>query len=144
MESYIIEGGKKLEGRVNISGSKNASLPIMAAAILNAGTTTLYNVPDIYDVKIMINILENIGCRIYRNKDKVVIDSRKVNDTVIPDVLMRQMRSSVMLVGAVIGRKRQCNFSYPGGCEIGARPIDLHMRAFRKMNINVRENRGYI
>ena len=144
MESYIIEGGKKLEGRVNISGSKNASLPIMAASILNAGTTTLYNVPDIYDVKIMINILENIGCRIYRNKDKVVIDSRKVNDTVIPDVLMRQMRSSVMLVGAVIGRKRQCNFSYPGGCEIGARPIDLHMRAFRKMNINVRENRGYI
>ena len=144
MESYIIEGGKKLEGRVNISGSKNASLPIMAAAILNAGTTTLYNVPDIYDVKIMINILENIGCKNYRNKDKVVIDSRKVNDTVIPDVLMRQMRSSVMLVGAVIGRKRQCNFSYPGGCEIGARPIDLHMRAFRKMNINVRENRGYI
>ena len=144
MESYIIEGGKKLEGRVNISGSKNATLPIMAAAILNAGTTTLYNVPDIYDVKIMINILENIGCKIYKNKDKVVIDSRKVNDTVIPDVLMRQMRSSVMLVGAVIGRKRQCNFSYPGGCEIGARPIDLHMRAFRKMNINVRENRGYI
>ena len=144
MESYIIEGGQKLEGRVCISGSKNATLPIMAASILNCGTTTLYNVPDIYDVKIMINILENIGCRIYRNKDKVVIDARSVNDTVIPDFLMRQMRSSVMLVGAIIGRKKQCNFSYPGGCEIGARPIDLHMRAFRKMNINVRENRGYI
>lgn len=144
MESYIIEGGKKLEGKVNISGSKNATLPIMAASILNEGTTTLYNVPDIYDVKIMINILENIGCRIYRNKDKLVIDSRNVTDIVIPDVLMRQMRSSVMLVGAVIGRKRECNFSYPGGCEIGARPIDLHIRSFRKMNINVRENSGYI
>ncbi len=144
MESYIINGGNKLEGRVNISGSKNATLPIMAASILNEGTTTLYNVPDIYDVKIMINILENVGCKIYRNRDKVVIDSRNVSDTVIPDVLMRQMRSSVMLVGAVIGRKRQCNFSYPGGCEIGARPIDLHMRAFRKLNVNVRENSGYI
>lgn len=140
----MIEGGQRLEGKVSISGSKNATLPIMAASILNGGTTTLYNVPDIYDVKIMINILENIGCRIYRNKDKVVIDSRNINDTVIPDVLMRQMRSSVMLVGAIIGLKKRCNFSYPGGCEIGARPIDLHMRAFRKMNVNVRENRGYI
>lgn len=144
MESYIIEGGNRLEGKVNISGSKNATLPIMAASILNEGTTTLYNVPDIYDVKIMINILENVGCRIYRNGNKVVIDSRRVTDTIIPDVLMRQMRSSVMLVGAVIGRKRKCNFSYPGGCEIGARPIDLHMRAFRKLNVNVRENSGYI
>lgn len=113
MESYIIEGGNELNGEVYISGSKNATLPIMGAAILNKGITTLNNVPDIYDVRIMENILEYLGCKIYRNSDKIVIDSSMVNKFTIPEVLMRQMRSSVMLVGAIIGRTKKCVFSYP-------------------------------
>lgn len=113
----MIEGGNHLEGSVNISGSKNATLPIMAACILNKGTTTLTNVPDIYDVKIMENILEHLGCKIYRNKDKIVINSKDLVNNNIPEVLMRQMRSSVMLVGAIIGRCQKAVFSYPGGYE---------------------------
>lgn len=144
MESYIIEGGKRLEGEVNISGSKNATLPIMAACILNKGINTLYNVPNIYDVYIMENILEYLGCKIYRNNDKIVIDSSNISKYSIPEFLMRKMRSSVMLVGAIIGRMDKCIFSYPGGCEIGARPIDLHINAFRKLDIQVKEEGGYI
>ncbi len=144
MDSYIIEGGRKLEGQIDISGSKNATLPIMAACILTKGINTLYNVPDIYDVSIMVNILEYLGCKIYRNNDKIVIDSRNINKCSIPEVLMRKMRSSVMLVGAIIGRMKECVFSYPGGCEIGARPIDLHINAFRKLDIQVKEDGGYI
>ena len=144
MESYIIEGGKRLEGEVNISGSKNATLPIMAACVLNKGINTLYNVPNIYDVYIMENILEYLGCKIYRNNDKIVIDSSNISKYSIPEFLMRKMRSSVMLVGAIIGRMDKCIFSYPGGCEIGARPIDLHINAFRKLDIQVKEEGGYI
>ena len=144
MESYIIEGGNRLEGQIDISGSKNATLPIMAACVLNNGINTLYNVPNIQDVVIMENILEYLGCKIYRNSDKIVIDSSSINKFSIPEVLMRQMRSSVMLVGAIIGRMSECIFSYPGGCEIGARPIDLHINAFRKLNVLVKEEGGYI
>lgn len=144
MDSYIIEGNNRLEGEVDISGSKNATLPIMAACVLTKGINTLYNVPDIYDVSIMVNILEYLGCKIYRNNDKIVIDSRNISKCSIPEVLMRKMRSSVMLVGAIIGRMNECVFSYPGGCEIGARPIDLHINAFRKLDIQVKEDGGYI
>jgi UDP-N-acetylglucosamine 1-carboxyvinyltransferase len=143
LESYIIEGGKRLEGEVDISGSKNATLPIMAACVLNKGINTLYNVPNIYDVYIMENILEYLGCKIYRNNDKIVIDSSNISKYSIPEFLMRKMRSSVMLVGAIIGRMDKCIFSYPGGCEIGARPIDLHINAFRKLDIQVKEEGGY-
>lgn len=144
MDSYVIEGGRKLEGEINISGSKNATLPIMASCILNKGINTLYNVPNIYDVYIMENILEYLGCKIYRNNDKIVIDSSNITKYSIPEVLMRKMRSSVMLVGAIIGRMNKCIFSYPGGCEIGARPIDLHINSFRKLDIQVKEEGGYI
>ena len=144
MESYLIKGGNKLLGEVNISGSKNATLPIMAASILNEGTTILRNVPDIYDVQIMENILEYLGCKIIKTNDKIIINSNNIDKYNIPEVLMRQMRSSVMLVGAIISRMKKCVFSYPGGCEIGARPIDIHLNAFKKLNISVREDSGNI
>lgn len=144
MASYIINGGKKLEGEVDISGSKNASLPIIAATLLNKGITKLYNVPNIHDVKIMLKILKVLGCKIKKNSDKIIIDSRKINTREIPDELMNQMRSSVILAGALISRNKEAVFSYPGGCDIGARPIDLHLEGFRKIGINIDENSGYI
>jgi len=144
MASYIIEGGKKLEGEVNISGSKNASLPIMAASILSGETTTLYNVPNIYDTQTTAKILKILGCNVTRKNGKVIIDSQNMQSKEIPDELMRKMRSSVVLAGALIGRFREATFSYPGGCDIGTRPIDLHLKGFEKLGIKIEENNGFI
>lgn len=129
MSTYIINGGSKLEGEVLVSGSKNASLPILAATVLNNGITKLYNVPNIHDTKVMLEILKYLGCKVKRNSDKIVIDARTIKHYEIPEELMRKMRSSVILAGALIGRFRKAEFSCPGGCDIGARPIDLHLKA---------------
>lgn len=144
MLSYIIEGGKTLEGTINISGSKNASLPIIAASILNGGVSKLYNVPNIHDTKITLEILKILGCKIDKKNGKIVIDSSKMNCHEIPDDLMRQMRSSVVLAGAILARFKNAIFSYPGGCDIGSRPIDLHLNSLRKLGINIEEESGFI
>ena len=114
MKSYIVEGGRRIEGEVCISGSKNASLPIIAACILNGGISKLYNVPDIHDTKKMLEILRKLGCKIKRNNGKIIIDSSKINKYEIPEDLMRQMRSSVIIAGALIGKFGKATFSYPG------------------------------
>lgn len=144
MSNYVIEGGKKLEGEVYISGSKNASLPIMAASILNGKTSTLYNVPNIYDTRVTMEILEKLGAKVNKKNGKVIIDSKGIKTQEIPDELMRKMRSSVVLAGAIIGRFKKAIFSYPGGCDIGSRPIDLHLKGFRKLGIKIEENSGFI
>lgn len=102
MAEYIVKGGKKIEGEIEISGSKNASLPIIAATILNAGKTTLYNVPDIHDTKMMFEILKKLGGEVAKKNNKVVIDTSKIDKYEIPEELMRQMRSSVILVGGLV------------------------------------------
>lgn len=118
MSSYIIEGGRKLEGEVEVSGSKNASLPILAATILNKGNTRLYNVPNIHDTKITQEILKYLGCKIKKNNGKVEINSKKITKREIPEQLMRKMRSTVILAGAILGRFKEVTFSYPGDCDI--------------------------
>ena len=118
MPSYIIEGGKRLEGEVEVSGSKNASLPILAATILNKGTTKLYSVPEIRDTRITQEILKFIGCKIKKNKGKIEINSKNITKKEIPEHLMHQMRSTVILAGAILGRFREVRFSYPGDCDI--------------------------
>lgn len=142
MSSYIIKGGSKLEGTVKISGSKNSALPILAATILNAGKTTLYNVPNIQDTQKMLEILTALGGKVEKKKQKIIIDTSTINKQEIPDHLMHQMRSSVILAGALIGRFRQATFTYPGGCDIGSRPIDLHLKAFEKLGIQVVQSYG--
>lgn len=144
MAQYIIEGGNKLEGAVNASGSKNASLPIIAASILSGKTTTLYNVPNIQDIKITLEILRLLGCNVVRKNGKIIIDSNSINKTEIPRDLMHKLRSSVILAGAIIGRFKKAVFSYPGGCDIGSRPIDLHIKALKKLGITIEEDSGYI
>lgn len=144
MSTYIIEGGKKLEGEVTVSGSKNASLPIMAATILNKGTTKLYNIPQIRDTKITQDILRFLGCKVKKNNGKIEINSKNVDKKEIPEHLMHQMRSTVILAGALLGRFKEVKFSYPGGCDIGARPIDLHLNSFKKLGINIVEEGGFI
>ncbi len=118
MSEYIIKGGKKAEGEISISGSKNASLPIIAASILNQGKTTLYNVPQIHDTQMMYEILKKLGAEVIKKKNKIIIDSSKISEYVIPEDLMRQMRSSVIFVGALIGRYGKVTFSYPGDYDI--------------------------
>lgn len=144
MSKFIIQGGKKLEGEVKISGSKNAALPIIAATVLIKGKTTLYNVPNIQDVQTMFEIIEDIGGKVNKKNNKVMIDTSKIHTYEIPEELMRKMRSSVILAGAIIGRYNKANFSYPGGCEIGSRPIDLHLKGFEKLGINIKEEYGEI
>ena len=118
MPSYIIEGGKRLEGEVKISGSKNASLPIICASILNGKKTKLYNVPDIHDTQVTLKILRYIGCKVKKDNDKIEIDSRYITKKEIPEDLMHQMRSTVILAGAILGRFKEVTFSYPGDCDI--------------------------
>ena len=144
MSSFIIEGGEKLKGEVKISGSKNASLPIIAASILNAGKTKLYNIPDIHDTQVILKILKYLGCKIKKNNDRIEINSKYITKKEIPEDLMREMRSTVILAGALLGRFKKAKFSYPGGCDIGARPIDLHLKAFKKLGINIDEEYGFI
>ena len=144
MLRYIIEGGRRLEGTVSASGSKNASLPIIAATILSGKSTKLYNVPNIHDTQITLKILKLLGCKVKKERGKIEINTKQMNKTQIPENLMKQMRSSVIMAGAIIGRFKEATFSYPGGCEIGARPIDLHLAAFKKLGINIEEKGGFI
>ena len=144
MLNYIIQGGNKLEGEVKVSGSKNASLPIIAASMLNGNQSKLYNVPTIHDIQIALKILKILGCKVKKTNNKILIDSSNITSYEIPYPLMRQMRSSVIMAGSIIGRFKNAIFSYPGGCDIGTRPIDLHLSGFRKLGINIIEEGGFI
>lgn len=140
MPKFVISGGKKLVGEIQISGSKNAILPILAASILTKKQVTLYNVPDIEDVKTTIKILRFLGCKVSKKCDKIVISSANINKYQIPKDLMKKCRSSIILVGALIGRFKKAEFYAPGGCNIGSRPIDLHIEAFKKLGVNVKKD----
>ena len=129
MSKYIIHGGNKIEGILNIRGAKNAILPIMAATILNEDKSIIHNVPSIADVFIMIKILESIGCKIEYSEDTLIIESSGINFHKIDEEYVRKMRSSIIIMGAMIGRLEHIEISHPGGCAIGARPIDLHLKA---------------
>lgn len=118
MKSYIIEGGKRLSGSVSISGSKNSSLPILAASILGIGTSKLYNVPDISDVNNTLEIIKKLGGKIKKNNGKIEIESKNIDRTEIPSELMSKMRSSIILAGAILGRFKKVKFSYPGGYDV--------------------------
>ena len=144
MNSYIIEGGQRLEGELDVSGSKNASLPIIAATILNKGTTVIQNVPEIRDVKMMCSILESLGCKITKEEGTLIVDAKSIINSEIPDDLMHEMRSSVIIAGALLGRLHECKFTYPGGCEIGSRPINLHLEGFKQLGVGIDEANGFI
>lgn len=118
MQSFIIHGGNTLKGETSVNGSKNATLPILAASILNGKITTLYNVPKIEDTKITIEILKEMGCKIKEKNERIIIDSSNIVTTTIPNELMKKLRSSVIIAGALISRLKNAVFTYPGGCEI--------------------------
>jgi len=144
MSSYIIKGGKKLYGEVKLQGAKNAALPIMAACVLNNTENILYNVPKIKDVSIMIKILRSIGCKVIENGDCLIIDSSTINSVEVSEQLVRKMRSSIMVMGALLSKHNETRFSYPGGCDIGLRPIDIHLKGLRALGAEITEEHGYI
>lgn len=140
----MISGGTKLQGTMRVHGAKNSVLPILAATILNGGKSTLHDCPRISDVLIAIQILEFLGCRVDWQGDTLCVDSTQLTNDSIPHDLMNKMRSSVIFLGAILARNKEAKCSYPGGCELGARPINLHIKAFRQMGTQVKEEGGYI
>ena len=144
MENYVVEGGNRLEGEVTISGAKNAALPIIAATLLNSEKIEIDNCPNIHDVFIMIDILNSLGCSVHMENNKMMVDTSGLNKYEIPENLMREMRSSVILAGAMLGRMKKCVFTYPGGCEIGARPINMHLDGFKQLGVSIVEESGRI
>ncbi len=144
MENYVVEGGNRLEGEVTISGAKNAALPIIAATLLNPEKIEIDNCPNIHDVFIMIDILNSLGCSVHMENNKMMVDTSGLNKYEIPENLMREMRSSVILAGAMLGRMKKCVFTYPGGCEIGARPINMHLDGFKQLGVSIVEESGRI
>ena len=144
MSCLVINGGNILEGEIDVQGAKNAVLPILAATILNGGKNVIYNCPELRDVKITVEVLENLGCRVEKNGKTLVVESDNISGYTIPDELMRQMRSSIIFLGAIIARFKKAVVSMPGGCEIGNRPIDLHLKALRLLGVEISEAHGYI
>ena len=144
MSHYLVRGGQALRGEIPISGAKNSVLPILAATLLNGGRNVLHNCPDLRDVRSAIRILEHLGCKVIREGGTVTVDSAVVDRWDVPHELMREMRSSVIFLGPVLARCGKARLSLPGGCEIGQRPIDLHLSALRKMGVTIREQGGDI
>lgn len=144
MDKFIVTGEVQLKGTVRISGAKNAALPIMAATTLCSGTSIIHDVPDLSDIRNMIAILEHLGAKVSWEGKTLIIDSSALNKAFIPEVLMREMRASIFLMGALVGRFKEVRLSYPGGCTIGPRPIDLHIKALEKLGAQVKEKHGLI
>lgn len=144
MQKLVISGGNKLNGEVKVHGAKNGALPILAATLIIKGESIIHNCPNLSDVRASIRILENLGCKCKRDGDTVTVDARGVNCSVIPENLMREMRSSIVFLGAIISRCGSAKLSSPGGCEIGARPIDLHLSSLREMGADICEAHGCI
>lgn len=142
MKVLLIEGGHPLSGSVRIQGAKNSVLPILAATVLAHGTCTVHNCPDLTDVFHTLDILRCLGCRVDREGDTVTVDASAPTGFSIPDDLMREMRSSVIFLGPILGRMGRAELSYPGGCELGPRPIDLHLHALRALGAQVSEQSG--
>lgn len=140
MEKLVIEGGKPLSGTIRIHGAKNAALPVLAASIMAEGTHTIENVPDLLDIHVMLDILRALGCRAELRGDTVTVDTSSANSSHIPEELMKQMRSSVFLMGPLLARFGKVQIYQPGGCAIGERKINLHLQGLQALGAVVEES----
>lgn len=144
MQRLVVEGGERLYGSIKVHGAKNSSLPILAATLLYGGKTVLKNCPNLSDVDAAIKILTYLGCSVVHEKDAVIIDSTNVDKTEIPQELMHEMRSSIVFLGAIISRVGEAKLFFPGGCELGPRPIDLHISSLKKLGVDIIEEYGQL
>ena len=142
MSAIEVRGLCPIKGEITVQGSKNAVLPMMAGAVLNNGITVINNVPRIQDVFCMMGILDSLGCSCVLDGHSLTIDAVGLSRFSIPKAEMEKMRSSIMLLGALLGRCKEAEVYYTGGCMIGKRPIDLHLMALEKMGARIREGQG--
>ncbi len=145
MDKIVVQGEKELMGKIAISGSKNAALPIMAATLLCPGAHVLRNIPDLQDIKTMLSLLANLGVVWEKKQDNtLLVDSSRVNSFEAPYDMVRKMRASVLVLGPLLARFGQARVSLPGGCAIGARPVNYHMEGLEKLGAKVSLEQGYI
>ena len=145
MEQYVIKGGNPLVGEVEIGGAKNAALAILAAAIMTDETVTIENLPNVRDINVLLNAIEGIGARVERiNKHKVKINGAFINDLSVDYEFIKKIRASYCLLGALLGKYKKAEVALPGGCDIGSRPIDLHIKGFRALGAEVDIQHGLI
>lgn len=144
MDKFLITGGKKIEGEVAISGAKNAALPLLAAMILADSPTILHNVPSLQDVRTLIRLIAGMGIEISKEGDTVVCDTRSIDSFFAPYDLVKTMRASILVLGPLLARFGEAEVSLPGGCAIGSRPVDQHLKAFEAMGAIIRVENGYV
>ena len=144
MDKLIIEGGKRLQGEVRISGAKNAALPLIAATLLTPGSHVLTNVPDLRDTRTMLRLMEYLGVRHNREGDVVTIDTSDLHHAEAPYDLVKTMRASVLVLGPLVARLGKARVSLPGGCAIGARPINFHIKGLERLGVTCRLENGYV
>lgn len=144
MKKIVICGGKKLSGQVQIHGAKNSLLPILAAVILSKGQTVIDNCPPLSDVITMLDLLKCIGCKVEYGNNQVHIDTSNISNYKMDDCLMNKLRSSIFILGPLLARLNHAELGYPGGCDIGIRPIDLHLKGLKDLGVNVVEKEGHI
>lgn len=145
MDKIIVEGGVRLKGEVEISGSKNAALPIIASTLLTSGINTLHNIPRLKDIDTIKTLLTSLGARIKGGDERTLyIDSSNLQSFVVPYELVKTMRASILVLGPLIARFGRAKVSLPGGCAIGARPINLHIMALERLGADVRIEHGYV
>lgn len=142
MSVFRIEGGRPLSGSVRVQGAKNSVLPILAATLLSTGSCIFHRCPRLTDVDYTLDILRHLGCKVEREGETVTVDASAPCGWEVPDSLMREMRSSVIFLGPILGRMGQAELTYPGGCELGPRPIDLHLSALRALGAEIEERNG--
>lgn len=142
MSRLLVEGGHRLGGAIHIHGAKNSALPILAATVLVPGTCEIENCPRLSDVHAASEILRHLGCRVNRSEHSIAVHAEEVTRCDIPDALMREMRSSIVFLGAIVARLGEAELSFPGGCELGPRPIDLHLTSLRRLGLRIHEEGG--
>ncbi len=144
MDKFIVIGGNKLQGSISVSGAKNSILPIMAASILSNSKSVIHNVPELNDVRVMAKVLESIGVKVNKEGKTLIIDSSNVSDYEVSEDLVRRMRASNLVMGALAAKFGRFKTSYPGGCNIGSRPIDLHLKGLKRIGLKIVESHGNI
>ena len=145
MTKYVIQGGKPLHGEVEISGAKNAAVAILPAALLVDGKCRIENVPNISDVTLILDIMENLGAKIRKvNRSTIDVDCSGVYKQKVPHELARQIRASYYLIGALLGRFGRAEVPPPGGCDLGVRPIDQHLKGFSAMGAQIQVENGFV
>ena len=145
MEQYVIKGGNPLNGEVEIGGAKNAALAILAAAIMTDETVTIDNLPNVSDINVLLQAMKEIGARVERVDDhKVKINGSFINDVTVDNEFIRKIRASYYLLGSLLGKYKRAAVALPGGCDIGSRPIDLHLKGFKTMGANVDIEHGLV